>query len=102
MTEGKKPDLLGIVLRVGLFVLIGYLSLNVFAVVLYWITSGSKLVTATMATFAAAALANAITVRVYERGQLSALGLGWKNTSSREFLLGLGSGAGAAFLVLLS
>ena len=102
MTDEKKPDLLGIVLRVGLFVLIGYLSLNVFAVALYWITSGSRLVTATMATFAAAALANAITVRVYERGQLSALGLGWKNTSSREFLLGLGSGAGAAFLVLLS
>jgi membrane protease YdiL (CAAX protease family) len=54
-----------------------------------------------MATFAAACLANAITVRIYERGQLSALGLGWGNSSSREFLLGAGSGAAGACLVML-
>jgi membrane protease YdiL (CAAX protease family) len=98
--EAKKPDLLGLILRVGLFILIGWLSLEVFGVVLFWIT-GSTLITATMATFAAACLANAITVRIYERGQLSALGLGWSNVSSREFLLGLGSGAAGASLVLL-
>jgi hypothetical protein len=101
MTEGKKPDLLGLILRVGLFILIGYLSFNVFGIALLWLTNGSLLVTATMAAFAAAALANAITVRIYERGQLSALGLGWTKASSREFLLGMGSGAGAACLVLL-
>ena len=101
MTEGKKPDLLGLILRVGLFILIGYLSFNVFGIALLWLTNGSLLITATMAAFAAAALANAITVRIYERGQLSALGLGWTKASSREFLLGMGSGAGAACLVLL-
>jgi uncharacterized protein len=102
MTEEKEKevDLLGLILRVGLFVLIGWLSLNVFGISLLWIT-GSQVVTATMATFAAASLANAITVRIYERGQLSALGLGWKSESAREFLLGMGSGAGAACLVLL-
>ncbi len=98
--ETKPPDLLGLVLRVGLFVLIGYLSLNVFGIALYWITA-SPLITATMATFAAACLANAITVRIYERGQLSALGLGWGHSSSREFLLGLGSGVGAGCVVML-
>ena len=98
--DTKKRDFLGVILRVGLFVLIGWLSLNVFFVVLFSITA-SKVITATMATFGAAALANAITVRIYERGQLSALGLGWAKTSSREFLLGLGSGAGAAGLVML-
>ena len=101
MTDAKKTDLLGLILRVGLFVLIGWLSLLIFGVVLFWLT-GSKVITATMATFAAASLANAITVRIYERGQLSALGLGSSHASSREFLLGLGSGAGAACLVLLS
>ncbi len=100
MTEVKKHDLQGLILRVGLFVLIGWLSLNVFGLLLFWLT-GSKVVTATMATFAAAALANAITVRIYERAQMSALGLGHAKTSSREFLLGLGSGAGAASLVML-
>jgi membrane protease YdiL (CAAX protease family) len=99
VTETKKSILLGLILRVGLFVLIGWLALNVFAILLFWVT-GSRMITATMATFAAACLANAITVRIYERGQLSALGLGWAKTSSREFLLGLASGAGAAVLVL--
>lgn len=98
--EEKKPDLLGLILRVGLFVLIGWISLEVFGVVLFWLTA-SPLITATMATFAAACLANAITVRIYERGKLSALGLGWTHVSSREFLLGAGSGAAAASLVLL-
>lgn len=98
--EPKKHDLLGLVLRVGLFVLIGWLSLQIFGITLFWLT-GNKVITATMATFAAAALANAITVRIYERGELSAIGLGWAKTSSREFLLGLASGAGAACAVLL-
>jgi hypothetical protein len=97
--ETKKHDLLGLILRVGLFVLIGWLSLQIFGVILFFLT-GNKVITATMATFAAAALANAITVRIYERGQLSAIGLGWRKTSSREFVLGLGSGAGAACAVL--
>jgi len=98
--ETKKPDFLGLILRVGLFILIGWLSLIFFGNVLFWIT-GSKLIAGTMATFAAACVANAIAVRIYERGQLSALGLGWGKASSREFLLGLGSGAAAACLVLL-
>jgi len=98
--EVKKPDFLGLILRVGLFVLIGWLGLIFFGNVLYWIT-GSKLIAATMASFGAACVANAITVRIYERGQLSALGLGWSHASSREFLLGMGSGAGAACLVML-
>lgn len=98
--ETKKHDLIGLILRVGLFILIGYLSLNVFGLVLFWLT-GSPLITATMSVFAAASLANAITVRIYERGQLSALGLGWAKDSSREFLLGLSSGTGAACLVIL-
>jgi len=98
--ETKKHDLLGMVLRVGLFVLIGWLSLQVFYLVLFWIT-GSPFVTATMAVFGAACLANAVTVRIYERSQLSALGLGWGSASLREFLLGIGSGAAGACLVLL-
>ena len=101
MTDEKKTAVLGLILRIGLFILIGWLGLNVFGILLFWLTHGSQLVTATMATFAAASLANAITVRIYERGQLSALGLGWNDGSSREFLLGMGGGAGAAVLVLL-
>jgi membrane protease YdiL (CAAX protease family) len=99
MTEEKKPDVLGVVLRVGLFILLGWLGLNVFGIALFWLT-GSPFITATMSVFAAAAVANAITVRIYERGQLSALGLGWSPLSKNEFLLGMASGAGAVCAVL--
>jgi hypothetical protein len=61
--EVKKPDFLGLILRVGLFVLIGWLSFEVFGVVLFWLTQ-STLIAATMASFAAACVANAITVRI--------------------------------------
>ena len=90
----------GLILRVGLFVLIGWLSLQIFGVVIFGITH-APFIAATMATFAAAALANAITVRVYERGQLSDLGLGWAHSSSKEFLIGAAAGAGAGALILL-
>jgi hypothetical protein len=87
-----KLDPLGLILRAGLFILIGWLSLNVFATLLFWLTA-SPLITGAFATFGAAAVANAITVRVYERGKLSALGLAWTHFSRNEFLLGVISGA---------
>ena len=87
-----KLDLLGMILRAGLFILIGWLSLNVFATLLFWLTA-SPFITGALATFGAAAVANAITVRVYERGRLSALGLAWTPFSRNEFVLGVVSGA---------
>lgn len=97
--EENRTDWMGVVLRVGLFVLIGWLGLQAGAIALFWLTA-SPLITAALATFAAAALANAITVRIYERGKLAALGLAWSHASGREFLLGLASGAGAVCAVL--
>jgi len=47
---------------------------------------------ATLGTFASAAVANAVVVRIYERGRLSDLGLGWSATSNREFFPGSGHG----------
>src|SRR5262249_16800023 len=49
---------------------------------------------------AAAALANAITVRVYERGRLADIGLGWLPPSRNEFLWGLGLGMAAPVIIL--
>jgi membrane protease YdiL (CAAX protease family) len=95
-----RSDLLGLILRVGLFILIGWISLLVFATLLFWLTQ-NLLIAGAMSSFAAALLANAVTVRIYERGELTALGLQWIATSKREFLLGIGGGFGAACLVLL-
>jgi uncharacterized protein len=95
-----NPDKLGVVLRVGLFVLLGWLGLRLFALLLYGVLGAELMVTSALSVFAAAAVANAITVRIYERGRMADLGLGWSPTSLREFLIGLGCASGAALLIL--
>jgi uncharacterized protein len=94
-----QPDKRGIVLRVGLFVIIGWISLVLLATALF--TIAGVMVASALSTFGAAALANAITVRIYERGRLSDLGLGWKPDSLREFLIGAGAASVAAAVILL-
>ncbi len=53
-------------------------------------------------TFSAGALANAIPVRVFERGRLADFGLGWSREAGRDLLGGLACGAGAAAAVLVA
>lgn len=97
MTPTPQPDKIGILLRAGLFILIGWVSMVLFPIVM--LPLAGLLVTSALSVFAAAALANAITVRVYERGRLSDLGLGWTGTSGREFLIGTGAAIAAALVV---
>jgi hypothetical protein len=74
------------------------MGLLLFPVVL---SPGGILVTATLSAFAAAAVANAVVVRIYERGRLADVGLGWSPSSGREFLSGAGIGMAAAVCVVL-
>jgi membrane protease YdiL (CAAX protease family) len=96
--DNPAPDVVGILLRVGLFVILGWLGWMLFPIVMYPLAG--VLVTSALSGFAAASVANAITVRIYERGRLSDLGLGWTHTSLREFLLGMGAGAWAVVVIL--
>lgn len=96
--EHARPDKLGIILRVGLFVIIGWMGVIIFSWLM--ISVAGLLVTSALSTFGAAAVANAITVRIYERGRLSDLGLGWNAASSREFGIGVVLAAAAAVLIL--
>ncbi|HTS77052.1 MAG TPA: type II CAAX endopeptidase family protein [Bryobacteraceae bacterium] len=98
MTDAPKPDKLGIVLRVGLFVLIGWLGMVIFPFLIFPVAG--LLVASALSTFAAAAVANAITVRIYERGRLSDLGLAWTANSRNEALIGFAVAAGAAVVIL--
>jgi membrane protease YdiL (CAAX protease family) len=93
----NKPTITGLILRIGLFALLGWLTLMTLGFLLY---PFGVLVASTLSTFGAAAVANAVTVRIFERGTLSDLGLGWSRTAKREFLLGVGSGISAAAMVL--
>ena len=90
MTAAPAPDKLGILLRVGLFVILGWLGVMVFPQLM--LPLAGIMVTSALSTFAAAAVANAVVVRIYERGRLSDLGLGWTNTSLREFSTGVSAG----------
>ena len=88
-----------LILRVGLFVLIGWLGLMLFGVLLYPLAGA--LVSATLAVFGAAVAANAIPIRIFEHGGLSDCGLAWRVLSRREFLLGAAMAAGFASLIVL-
>ena len=97
MTAAPQPDKIGILLRVGLFVLIAWIAMILLPIAIYPLAG--LLVASAMTTFAASALANAITVRIYERGRLSDLGLGWTPTSKRDFFIGAGASIVAAVIV---
>ncbi len=85
-------------LRVGLFGLLGWLSL--LALGLAMSPFAGMFVLSTLSTFGAAAIANAVTVRIFERGTLSDLGLGWSPFARNEFFQGAGLGIAAALLVV--
>jgi membrane protease YdiL (CAAX protease family) len=95
----QRSKNLGVLLRVGVFGLIAILGYYIFP----WAMSvvGSPFVIAALSTFAAAGVANAIVLRIYERGQLVDIGLGWTAASRRNLALGFLGGVGAGVLVLV-
>jgi membrane protease YdiL (CAAX protease family) len=97
MNEVAVPDKQGLLLRVGLYILLAWMGLLLFPATL---SLGGIFVMSTLSTFAAAAVANAVVVRIYERGRLADVGLGASPIAGREFLSGLGSGIAAAVCVV--
>ncbi len=88
----------GVLVRVGVFAFLEIAGLLVFARLMQ---PAGYLVAATMSTFAAAAIANSLALRIYERSRLAAIGLSWNAVSGRHLLLGFGGGAGAAIVILV-
>jgi CAAX protease family protein len=99
VNAAPAPGKLGILLRVGLFVLIGWLTLQIVTAVILPIAG--LLASSALSVFIAASVANAITVRIYERGRLADLGLGWSPVAGREFLTGAASGISAGAVIVL-
>ncbi|HEY7616754.1 MAG TPA: CPBP family intramembrane glutamic endopeptidase, partial [Terriglobales bacterium] len=98
MEPTPPPTKLGVALRVGFFILVEIAGLSLFG---FLLSPFGLLIASSMGTFAAAAVANALVLRIYERGQLNDIGLGWTTTSYRHLVLGIAGGAGAALAVLL-
>lgn len=83
-----------------MFALIAILGYLIFPAVMVFLGT-PILVTAALGTFAAAAVANAVVLRIYERAQLADIGLGWTAASRRNLSLGLLGGIGSALVVVL-
>jgi membrane protease YdiL (CAAX protease family) len=97
----ERKKLLGVLLRVGVFALIAALGYYfVFPLIIAFL-GAPVLVISTLGTFAAAAVANSLALRIYERGNLSDIGLGWTAASRRNLSFGMLGGFGAALLVVL-
>ncbi|MDQ6759910.1 MAG: CPBP family intramembrane metalloprotease [Acidobacteriota bacterium] len=102
MSPTTTNEKLGVALRVGFFVLLVILGITIFPILINFLAGpGAYLLTAALSTFAAAAVANAIPLRIYERGQLSDIGLGWSAASRRNLALGMIGGIGSALVVLI-
>jgi hypothetical protein len=98
MNQALKSALL----RIGFFAAIAFVTFIVSATLLRWILpDNALLVAAVFSNFSAAAVANAIALRTFERGRLSDVGMGWTMASRRNLSLGLLGGIGAALIVLL-
>jgi membrane protease YdiL (CAAX protease family) len=93
---GQPPR---VIVRVILFALIEVVTMMVLGPLLKpW---AGSLVAGAVVSFGAAALANAITLRIYERGRLSDIGLTVDDGGMRNLGLGFLGGLGAALFVMV-
>ena len=94
-----SADTIRVLVRVTLFVIAGWSIWRLMPLAMPPQISG--LVVATLSTFAAGAVANALLVRMYEQSRLAAFGMAWTIPSGRELLIGAAGGAGAAAAIFL-
>jgi len=97
--EATPPKRENTILRIVVYAAFCWIGLILFSPLFYFATD--TLITFVAATFAAAAIANLICLRIWERRSLAEVGLGWNRSSARHLLIGLIGGAGAAALAVL-
>ena len=74
-------DAASVLPRVALFLIVGYGTLTVLAKILFALFG--LLIASVAGVFAGAAIANALAIRIYERGRLPDIGLHWNGASAR-------------------
>jgi uncharacterized protein len=100
-TPEQRKKLLGILLRVGVYALIAFFGYYFVFPIIFAFLGTPVFVISTLGTFAAAAVANTLALRIYERGSLSDIGLGWTAASRRNLSLGMLGGIGSAVVVMV-
>jgi membrane protease YdiL (CAAX protease family) len=99
--QGARPDRVAIALRVFVYVFLAVAGNVIFPTVLYFIAP-VPFVVATLSTFAAAAVANAMTLRIWVHGQLADIGMQWTPASRWNLLIGFVGGVAAALIATLA
>ena len=89
---------MGIVLRVAFFVATVFIGLRLLSPLLLAVFG--TVVAGTVGLLCTGVFANFLTMRIFDRRPLSDIGLGARRGSARNFLIGLGFGAGAAAMML--
>ena len=98
MPNEKAAKLLGVALRVGVYVLLIAAGMFLFSRLLLIF---GNLVASAVGVFLAAVVANALVLRIFDRAHLTAIGLAWNPASVRNLLIGLAGGTGAACVILI-
>ena len=88
---------LGLILKIGFFIFLAYISLLISGVALYF---AGILIAGAGSTFFSGIVSNAVSVLVFERKPLTAVGLNWHTGSVRNLWIGAAAGIVAAVLVL--
>ena len=97
--HAERLSAFGMFLRAGFFLAVIWVGMNVFGLLLNGAVGYFP--AATLSPFIASALASAIVVRIYERGRMADIGMGWSHASTRQFRQGLVAGGAAAAAVIL-
>ncbi len=101
-TDDPKPkvDKLAVILRVGVYVFLALAGMRIFPPLMMW-SQNMAFVAGALGFFAAAAVANAVALRIFESGKLADIGMGWTPASRKNLLIGMASGAGAGLVAIL-
>jgi hypothetical protein len=96
---GPEPvSATGLVLRAGFFLAIVWLGYHFFGAFL--VETLGYVAASVLSLFVFSALATAFVLRVYERGRLEDIGMGWSPASARQLALGVAAAALAALLTV--
>ena len=91
--QGVSP--FGLLLRASFFVLLVWISGSIFGIILHSALDPDSqrmtLLSAALGMFIPATLATTFVVRIYERGRLEDIGMGWSPASLRQFWSGAGA-----------
>jgi membrane protease YdiL (CAAX protease family) len=95
----ERQKTLALIQKIALFVVIAGAGRALLPAVMEPVAG--ILVASALSVFAAAAIANELSVRLWEKGRLADFGLGWTGRSLRELFVGLGCGVGAVAVIVL-